>query len=293
MKRIPVRTFLALSDPACELTFRRFLENRLRTPQDHEEAELFCRRIRNIAAYSSQTAESESSLSELDPNFILDYLDYQLSAEEQEKFETLILSSDVHLAELADVYSILTHSLAQPIQIPSGMRVRLYEVGQKKIEPQPVEIENVENIENITGVEKQEPIPVLPTPIRSKRVQESLDEWKWERLNQIKNIVVAAVFLVICVLFWSNQDAINRFTKNFRGQDRTADFTDSLPVEVEQIPSVLDSVQWNESQTESLLYTQLESPETVQEKTDPKPPATNVVPPLFLKKSTDVRPVAL
>ena len=274
MKRIPIRTFLALSDPACEPEFRRFLENRLRTPQDREEAERFCQRIQNIADIKHEAEE-------LDPNLIIDYLDYQLSAEDQEQFESRLLSSDAHLAELADVYSILTHSLGQPIQISSETRSRLYAVGQRKPEPQPVE-----------NAEKPGPITPLPTPIRSKRVQESLDEWKWERLNRIKNIVVAALFLIACVFVWTNQDAIDRFTKKFRGEDRTAGFTDSVPVEAEPTPSVLDSVLWNESQAESLLYTQLESPEAVQEKTDPKPLTTEMIPPLFLKKPTEIRPAA-
>ena len=281
MKRIPIRTFLALSDPACELEFRRFLENRLRTPQDREEAEFFCQRIRNIA-------DIRHGADELDPNLIIDYFDYQLSAEDQEKFESLLLSSDAHLAELADVYSILTHSLGQPVQIPSDMRSQLYAVQQRKIEP--LSVESVNCVEN---AEKTELIHSLPTQNRSRRVQESLDEWKWERLNRIKNIVVAALFLVVCVLVWNNQDAINRFTQKFRGEDRTAGFTDSIPVGTEPTPSVLDSVQWNESHAESLLYMQLETPEAVQEKIDPKPLTPEMLSPPFLKKPTEIRPAAL
>ncbi len=300
--KTPLRTLLALSDPECEPEFRDLLERRLRTPELREEAELLLQRIRRIVGLPLRAPEWVDGAEEIDPNLVANYLDHHLSLEEEEKFESFVLRSDVYLVELADLYRILTHSLGQPAKVPSGCRNRLYAIPKTSA---PLLSEESGSTEEEPEIEVEPPSPPISAPHSAipktdlpsrKRVQESLNEWKWERWNRLKNIVVLLFFLAMGLVVWGNRDAIERFAKSSQPEEKGFEIAPQELTE-DHAPSVLDTVQWNEAQEESLLYTQLESPESVLKKTEPNPirsgekPSASVPPP-FLKKRNEVRPAA-
>jgi len=254
--KISVRTLLALSDPACEPEFRSFLRNffekRTRTHEDREEAKRLIHRIQKITGIPLRAPERIDGSEELDPNEVAEYLDHKLSAEEESRFESLFLSSDVFLAELVDVSSFLNHSLGQVVGISDEIRTRLYDLRQKTPEPPPAEKAVVHQYST------------------QKKLQEGLEEWKWERLNRLKNIIVLAIFLTAGLLVWSNQEAINQWMQKNPGPE-TADLLDSSCETVIPTQSVLESVEWNESQDNLPFSTKkLESTESVMKKTTPK-----------------------
>ena len=228
-----IRTLLALSDPACEPEFRKILEKRIRTSEEREEVERFIHRVQKIRGIPLRGPELVDGTEELDPNDVAEYLDHKLSAEEERRFESLFLSSDVFLAELADVSSFLGRSLGHA-EISDEIRTRLYEI-QVSV---PVE-QASPPAEKIEAYQKYTP----------KNLQESLDNWKWERLNRLKNIIVSVVFLVAGLLVWSNQEAINQWIQKDRDQEKTANLFDVPSEAILPTPSVLESVEWSENKT--------------------------------------------
>ena len=285
---ISVRTLLALSNPACEPEFRKLLEKRIRTRETREELERFTQRVRKISGLPLRSPELVGGSEELDPNLVAEYLDHQLSAEEERHFESIFLSSDVFLAELVGVSSILTQSLGQAVEIPDKFRMRLYEIGQETPPTLPVATSVTTSPATSTPVLMSVPTPPEKDEVHEirekyvqKNLQESLDEWKWERRNRLKNIIVSLIFLVAGLYVWNHQDAINRFAQKFRTPEKTAGLYVSSGEITTPMQSVLESVEWDETPGGLPFYTQLEKPESVLEKTDPKPLNSPTLPPLF------------
>ena len=292
---ISVRTLLALSDPACEPGFRNLLEKRIRTGEDQEEVKRFIHRVQKIQGIPLRSPEWIDGREELDPNCVAEYLDHKLSAEEESRFESLILSSDVFLAEVAGVSSILNHSLGQAVEIPDELRTRLYEIRRQEVlEPVPEPIPAPASTAAgplAPSTEKTEPEALRHYRVE-KKLKESLEEWKWERLNHIKNIVVLSVFLSVGLLVWTNRDTINQFPFVREKQEPAETFPLSAS-HIEAVPpqTVLDSVEWKETEMGLPFYTKLESPESILKKTAPKPLHTPSVPAVF--QTNEIRPAAL
>ena len=282
--KISVRTLLALSDPACKPELREslqnFLEKQAHTAEDQEEAKRFIHRVQTVTGIPLRAPEFINGSEEIDPNDVAEYLDYKLSAEEEGRFEPLCLSSDVFLAELADVFSFLNHSPGQAVEIPDEFRKRLYEIGQSPSTPvpapQPAAVEEVEEKAAVREYYAQ------------KRLHESLEEWKWKRLNRLKNIIVLAAFLTMGLFVWSNREAVN--LRGQKDQDEQELLSPFLETAIPTL-SVLESVEWNESPDSLPFYTKLESPESILEKTSPKP--LNPPPRSPASPANEIRPASL
>jgi len=268
---ISVRTLLALADPACPPEFRKLLEKRIRTREEQEEVERFVHRVQKICGLPLRVPELVDGCEELDPNCVAEYLDHQLTAEAENRIESLFLSSDVFLAELAGVSSVLNHSLGQAVEIPDEFRARLYEIGQETSPPIPTMMSPVKTTQPIKTNE------ALLQYQASKKLKESLEEWQWKRLNHIKNFVVVLVFFSVGLIVWNNRDAINQFQFGQEKQD-PAETThlSASPQEATMTPpqSVLESVGWDGTQNDLPFYTELENPDSVMEKTNEIRPAS-------------------
>ena len=284
--KISVRTLIALSDPACEPEFRKLLEKRIPTRENQEELEQFIHRVRKIIGLPLRAPELVDGSEELDPNIVAEYLDHQLSVEEESHFESLFLSSDVFLAELASISSILNQSLGQVVEISDEFRMRLYEIASQTPLPKPT---------SSFSPEKSEDQEKVCEKYAQKSLQECLEEWKWERLNHFKNIVVASIFLATALFVWSNPDMLHRFAQKFQTPESTVDLHVSSGETMIPIQSALESVEWNETPGGWPSYSQLEKPESILEKTDPKPLNSHLnppsLPPLF--SDSQIRPVSL
>jgi len=267
--KISARTLIALSDPACEPKFRKYLEKRIRTREDQEEAKQFFHRVHKIVGIPLRSPEVIDGSEELDPNCVAEYLDHKLSAEDEKHFESLFLSSDIFLAELADVSSILNPSLGHATEIPDEIRARLYEIGCKI--PEPASATKPPVPFATQPAQMAEKNKVCEEYARQKNLQESLEDWKWERLNHIKNIVVLLIFIAIGFFVWNNQDTINQRTQKKREQEKIGNTSDSLSEATIPTPSVLESVEWDDREGDLPFYTKMESPESILKKTGPKP----------------------
>ncbi|MGL6193547.1 MAG: hypothetical protein ACRC2T_01850 [Thermoguttaceae bacterium] len=123
---LPLRTLLALADPACEPEYRQYIATR---HGDLKEYEPLIRRIRAITSAPLGVPGLVNMREELDPNIVAEYLDYQLEHDDRMKFEAHCLSSDLFLAELASVHSILNNVLGTPANTTPQCRAKVYELA--------------------------------------------------------------------------------------------------------------------------------------------------------------------
>ncbi|MGL6226432.1 MAG: hypothetical protein ACRC10_07390 [Thermoguttaceae bacterium] len=136
MTSTSLHLLLTISDPDCDVLTR---EKALKRLGNSEEIQSILRRIEQVRSCCKPVPPAQ----ELDPNLVAEYLDYQLPRDDQALFEETVLESDVLLAELVCCYSIITHSLKNPAQVPSSCRQRLYDlpnyhdfnVGETKAQP--------------------------------------------------------------------------------------------------------------------------------------------------------------
>ena len=124
--RLSLRTLLAFEDNVFDVEQHRRLEQLL--PAD-KTAEATLRRIRSIVRNPSLGVPGlVDHQEELDPNYVAEYLDHQMSGSVQEKFETYCLSADKYLAEIASVHHILSNVLGEPARTSRECRLRCYNV---------------------------------------------------------------------------------------------------------------------------------------------------------------------
>ena len=124
--RLSLRTLLAFEDNVFDVEQHRRLEQLL--PAD-KAAEATLRRIRSIVRNPSLGVPGlVDHQEELDPNYVAEYLDHQMSGSVQEKFETYCLSADKYLAEIASVHHILSNVLGEPARTSRECRLRCYNV---------------------------------------------------------------------------------------------------------------------------------------------------------------------
>ena len=124
--RLSLRTLLAFEDNVFDVEQHRRLEQLL--PAD-KSAEATLRRIRSIVRNPSLGVPGlVDHQEELDPNYVAEYLDHQMSGSVQEKFETYCLSADKYLAEVASVHHILSNVLGEPARTSRECRLKCYDV---------------------------------------------------------------------------------------------------------------------------------------------------------------------
>jgi len=128
--RLSLRTLLAFEDNVFDVEQHRRLEQLLPTDKN---AEMTLRRIRSIVRNSSLGVPGlVDHQEELDPNYVAEYLDHQMSGNVQEKFEAYCLSADKYLAEIASVHHILSNVLGEPARTSRECRHRCYNVMNPK-----------------------------------------------------------------------------------------------------------------------------------------------------------------
>ena len=124
--RLSLRTLLAFEDNVFDVEQHRRLEQLL--PAD-KNAEATLRRIRTIVRNPSLGVPGlVDHQEELDPNYVAEYLDHQMSGSVQEKFETYCLSADKYLAEIASIHHILSNVLGEPARTSRECRLKCYNV---------------------------------------------------------------------------------------------------------------------------------------------------------------------
>ena len=124
--RLSLRTLLAFEDNVFDVEQHRRLEQLL--PAD-KNAEATLRRIRAIVRNPSLGVPGlVDQQEELDPNYVAEYLDHQMSGSVQEKFEAYCLSADKYLAEIASVHHILSNVLGEPARTSRECRLKCYNV---------------------------------------------------------------------------------------------------------------------------------------------------------------------
>jgi len=124
--RLSLRTLLAFEDNVFDVEQHRRLEQLLPTDKN---AEATLQRMRSVVRNSSLGVPGlVDRQEELDPNYVAEYLDHQMSGDVQEKFEAYCLSADKYLAEVASVHHILSNVLGEPARTSRECRLKCYEV---------------------------------------------------------------------------------------------------------------------------------------------------------------------
>ena len=128
--QLSLRTLLAFEDNVFDVEQHRRLEQLLPTDKN---AETTLRRIRSIMRNPSLGVPGlVDQQEELDPNYVAEYLDHQMSGSVQEKFETYCLSADKYLAEIASIHHILSNVLGEPARTSRECRHKCYDVVLEK-----------------------------------------------------------------------------------------------------------------------------------------------------------------
>ncbi len=95
--------------------------------QESPVASGLTRRIRQITRKVRMSAPRVDAKGLVeDANNVADYLDNSLPEDRVADFERTCLESDMHLAEVASSYQILTMVLGKPADVPEGLRERIY-----------------------------------------------------------------------------------------------------------------------------------------------------------------------
>ena len=124
--RLALRTLLAFEDNVFDVEQHRRLEQLLPTDKN---AETTLQRIRSVVRNPSLGVPGLiDRQEELDPNYVAEYLDHQMSNEVQSKFEAYCLSADKYLAEIASVHHILSNVLGEPARTSRECRLKCYDV---------------------------------------------------------------------------------------------------------------------------------------------------------------------
>ncbi|MDR3111423.1 MAG: hypothetical protein LBU65_17265 [Planctomycetaceae bacterium] len=135
--RLSLRTLLAFEDNIFDADYRRELQRRI---PNQEDAARSLQRIRNClhAPQLGVPGVGDGGGEELDPNYVAEYLDHQLTSIEVDKFEAACLRSDVYLAEVASCHQILTNVLGEPARASRHCRSRCYRIAEMKAETENV-----------------------------------------------------------------------------------------------------------------------------------------------------------
>ena len=289
---ISLRSLLVYAETTGDSELRRLVERRL---SEFPEARLVLERIRAVASALLRApglvevrAKDDSGTSfqdELDPNLVAEYLDHQLSHEDERNFETVCFSSDVYLAEVVCVNSLLSNVIVHPANTTMKIRAKLYRISnvsrfstntdQNEPDEENDSLPNVDESSNYVFPET--PQVVLHNPVSTdnatnsdkKKVRESLDEWKQKRSSRLRNAIIIITFLVVSVCVWRYSEQIRQFdfVKN-RGE---AVISESTGSQLEAAPLFQETVgltDW-ENSPDNYLYENLESPEMVLKNADP------------------------
>ena len=125
--QLSLRTLLAFEDNVFDVEQHRRLEQLL----DHN-AEATLGRIRSVTRNSKLGVPGlVDQQEELDPNYVAEYLDHQMPADIQARFESYCLSADKYLAEVASIHHILSNVLGEPARTSRECRLKCYEVVKR------------------------------------------------------------------------------------------------------------------------------------------------------------------
>jgi hypothetical protein len=123
--RLSLRTLLAFEDNVFDVEQHRRLEQLLPSDKDAEATLL---RIRSVVRNPRLAVPGlVDHQEELDPNYVAEYLDHQMSSSVQEKFESYCLSADKYLAEIASLHHILSNVLGEPARTSRECRHQCYD----------------------------------------------------------------------------------------------------------------------------------------------------------------------
>ncbi|MDR0869617.1 MAG: hypothetical protein LBN39_02380 [Planctomycetaceae bacterium] len=186
--RLSLRTLLAFEDKVFDIEQQRQLEKHIR--QD-DVSVLTLRRIRGVIRQPNLGVPGRyQQREELDPNVVAEYIDEEMPAEVQERFERFCLSSDKFLAEVASVHQVLSNVLGEPARTSRECRLRCYQANRKRpvlteepefrffdpIKPEPIKQESCEPVSQKPAVPKPdvifarvyEEIPDVIVPVKPK-----------------------------------------------------------------------------------------------------------------------------
>ena len=123
--QLSLRTLLAFEDNVFDVEQHRRLEQLL---DPHAEATLGRMRsiVRNPGLGVPGLVDRQE---ELDPNYVAEYLDHQMPADVQSRFESYCLSADKYLAEIASIHHILSNVLGEPARTSRECRIQCYNVA--------------------------------------------------------------------------------------------------------------------------------------------------------------------
>ena len=190
--RLSLRTLLAFEDNVFDVEQHRRLEQLL--PAD-KNAEATLRRIRSIVRNPSLGVPGlVDHQEELDPNYVAEYLDHQMSGSVQEKFEAYCLSADKYLAEIASVHHILSNVLGEPARTSRECRFRCYDVmlADTLTPPSPGTQPPAPSVVSKPPVHFQ-PYETPPVPKADKPATHSFFAPLWNRLFPTKSAPAAPV----------------------------------------------------------------------------------------------------
>ncbi len=128
--RLTLRTLLAYLDDVLEPSEAVEIGNKI---AESPVADELAKRIREVVRRRRLGApEFEPNGTAIDPNYVANYLDNTMPAEELAAFEKLCLESDLELAEVAAVHQILTTAVSEPVPAGNLNMARFNALGQPK-----------------------------------------------------------------------------------------------------------------------------------------------------------------